>query len=109
MGTPDELQWLRDANTGWREYGEAQRDRANQAETLADHEQWARLRAQRSAARWHAHAINGYGWFTALCAQVAWHWPRWTAIPIIVGAVLLDWSLTRWLRAHARRKAADRG
>lgn len=103
------LQWLRDANTGWREYGEAQRDRADHAELLADREHWARLRAQRSAARWHATAVNGYAWFVAMCAQVAWHWPFWTAIPILVGAVILDFSLTRCLRGRARRKAEADG
>lgn len=106
--SPD-MQWLRDANTDWREYGEAQRDRANSAELLADREQWARLAAQRSAARWRMHAVNGYGWFAAVWVQFAWHWSRWTAIPILVGAWALDWSLTRWSRGRARRKAAADG
>lgn len=105
----DSLQWLRNANTGWHEYAKIQHDRANDAELRADREQYARHAAERSAARWHVHAVNGYGWFAALCVQAAWHWSRWTAIPILVGVVLLDWSLTRRLRGRARRKAANDG
>ena len=105
----DSLQWLRDANTGWHAEADRQRERADSAEKWAAREHQEHLGAQRSAYFWRTTAVTGYAWLTVLALQTWWHCPRWTPIPVVIGAAVLNRALLHWQWARARRRAANDG
>lgn len=106
----DPGEWLVEANRSWRQRAESEKIRADSAEQRAHREQRRAVSARSSARYWRHMAVIAWAWLLALLAQESWHWSRWTAVPVVGVATLLNGVVDWWLnwRRQKQRKAAIR-